>query len=116
MPRPVIIGGSLSGLFAGMLLRSIGWDTCIFERSPHELDNRGGGIVFQPDVIEAFHRARVPYDTSIGVIAKERVYSTRMAASANASGCNRSSPPGARSTGRCVPPSRASATARRRHS
>jgi 2-polyprenyl-6-methoxyphenol hydroxylase-like FAD-dependent oxidoreductase len=66
MPRAVIIGGSLSGLFAGTLPRSIGWDACIFERSPHELDNRGGGIVLQPGVIEAFHRVRVPYDTSIG--------------------------------------------------
>jgi 2-polyprenyl-6-methoxyphenol hydroxylase-like FAD-dependent oxidoreductase len=74
MPRAVIIGGSLSGLFAGALLRSIGWDAYIFERSPHELDNRGGGIVLQPDVIEAFHRACVPYDSSIGVVAKERVY------------------------------------------
>jgi 2-polyprenyl-6-methoxyphenol hydroxylase-like FAD-dependent oxidoreductase len=66
MPRAVIIGGSLSGLFAGTLPRSIGWDACIFERSPHELDNRGGGIVLQPGVIEAFRRVRVPYDTSIG--------------------------------------------------
>lgn len=30
--------------------------------------------MLQPDVIEAFRRACVPYDTSIGVIAKERVY------------------------------------------
>jgi 2-polyprenyl-6-methoxyphenol hydroxylase-like FAD-dependent oxidoreductase len=79
MPR-ALIGGSLSGLFAGTLLRSIGWDACMFERSPHELDNRSGSIVLQPDVTEAFRRAGVPfrragvpYVTSIGVVAKERV-------------------------------------------
>ena len=43
--QAVVIGGSLGGLFAGLLLRSIGWDVDIYERSPHDLDSRGGGIV-----------------------------------------------------------------------
>jgi len=34
--RALIIGGSLGGLFAGNLLRQIGWDVDIFERSTHE--------------------------------------------------------------------------------
>jgi len=40
------------------LLRSIGWDVNIYERSDHDLDSRGGGIVLQPDV-EAFQRAGI---------------------------------------------------------
>jgi 2-polyprenyl-6-methoxyphenol hydroxylase-like FAD-dependent oxidoreductase len=58
-------------------LRSIGWDVDIYERSPHDLDSRGGGIVLQPEVLEAFRWAGVHYDTSIGVEAKERVFLDR---------------------------------------
>ena len=72
--QAVVIGGSLGGLFAGLLLRSIRWDVDIYERSPHDLDSRGGGIVLQPEVLEAFRRAGVQYDSSIGVEAKERVF------------------------------------------
>jgi 2-polyprenyl-6-methoxyphenol hydroxylase-like FAD-dependent oxidoreductase len=39
--QAVVIGGSLGGLFAGLLLRSIGWDVDIYERSPQDLDSRG---------------------------------------------------------------------------
>ncbi len=49
-PRALVIGGSLGGLFAGNLLRRLGWDVDIFERSTQDLDSRGGGIVLQPDV------------------------------------------------------------------
>jgi hypothetical protein len=75
--QAVVIGGSLGGLFAGLLLRSIGWDVDIYERSPHDLDSRGGGIVLQAEVLEAFRRAGVHYDTSIGVEATERVFLDR---------------------------------------
>ncbi|HEY9609242.1 hypothetical protein, partial [Allocoleopsis sp.] len=48
----------------------------IYERSSHSLDSRGGGIVLQPDVIEAFQRAGIP-DDSLGVVAHERYYLNR---------------------------------------
>src|SRR6516162_9783818 len=57
--RALVIGGSLGGLFAGTLLRQIGWEADIFERSAHDLDSRGGGIVLQPEVVEVFRRAGV---------------------------------------------------------
>ena len=57
--RALIIGGSLGGLFAGNLLRRIGWDVEIFERSAKDLDSRGSGIVLQPEVVEVFRRAGV---------------------------------------------------------
>jgi 2-polyprenyl-6-methoxyphenol hydroxylase-like FAD-dependent oxidoreductase len=74
--RAIIIGGSLAGLFAGTLLRSIGWQVDIYERSPHTLDSRGGGVVLQPDVIEAFQRAGIP-NQALGVVAHERYYLQR---------------------------------------
>ena len=32
-PRALVIGGSVGGLFAAHMLRSIGWDVVVFERS-----------------------------------------------------------------------------------
>ena len=74
--RALIIGGSLAGLFTGVLLRSIGWEVDIYERSPHALDSRGGGIVLQPDTEAAFRQAGIPLD-GLGVVAKERYYLQR---------------------------------------
>jgi 2-polyprenyl-6-methoxyphenol hydroxylase-like FAD-dependent oxidoreductase len=75
--RAIVIGGSLAGLFAGTLLRSIGWQVDIYERSPHSLDSRGGGIVLQPDVVEAFQTAGIADTTPLGVVAHERYYLKR---------------------------------------
>lgn len=75
--RALVIGGSLAGLFAGTLLRSIGWQVDIYERSPHTLDSRGGGVVLQPDVVEAFQRAGIAYEDPLGVVAHERYYLKR---------------------------------------
>jgi 2,6-dihydroxypyridine 3-monooxygenase len=47
--RVVIAGGSLGGLTAGVLLRDLGLDVTIHERSPSELEQRGAGIGFLPD-------------------------------------------------------------------
>jgi len=57
--RALIIGGSLGGLFIGNLLRRNGWQVEIYERSPHDLDSRGGGIVLQPEVVEVFRRVGI---------------------------------------------------------
>ena len=54
--KAIVIGGSLGGLFTGNMLRTAGWDVDIYERSEHDLDSRGGGIVLQPDVVEVFRR------------------------------------------------------------
>jgi 2-polyprenyl-6-methoxyphenol hydroxylase-like FAD-dependent oxidoreductase len=50
--RVVVVGGSMSGLLAGLLLRRSGWEVEIFERVGSELAGRGAGIVAQPDLIE----------------------------------------------------------------
>ncbi|MGD1898594.1 MAG: FAD binding domain-containing protein [Phormidesmis sp.] len=71
--RAIVIGGSLAGLFSGVLLRSIGWQVDIYERSAHELDSRGGGVVLQADVVTAFKRAGIA-TAALGVDAFERYY------------------------------------------
>ena len=74
--RAIVIGGSLSGLFTGVLLRSIGWQVDIYERSSRSLNGRGGGVVLQPDVVEAFAIAGIPHQ-NLGVVATERYYLQR---------------------------------------
>ena len=47
--RAAVVGGSLGGLYAAVLLRDLGIDVDIYERSPVELAQRGAGIGFLPE-------------------------------------------------------------------
>ena len=49
--RAVIVGGSMSGLLAGIMLDRRGWDVVIVERVSSELAGRGAGIVAQAELI-----------------------------------------------------------------
>jgi 2-polyprenyl-6-methoxyphenol hydroxylase-like FAD-dependent oxidoreductase len=66
-PRALVIGGSLGGLLAANTLKTIGWRVDVFERSPHALDSRGGGIVLQPDALAALRFAGVGHTDALGV-------------------------------------------------
>ncbi len=44
--RVAVVGGSLGGLTAACLLRDSGHEVAVYERSPHELEQRGAGISF----------------------------------------------------------------------
>ncbi|HLF59790.1 MAG TPA: monooxygenase [Acidimicrobiia bacterium] len=47
-PRVLIAGGSIGGLTAGVLLRDLGCEVDIYERSGTALEDRGAGIVVLP--------------------------------------------------------------------
>jgi 2-polyprenyl-6-methoxyphenol hydroxylase-like FAD-dependent oxidoreductase len=49
--RAVVIGGSMSGLLSGLLLRRAGWRVDVYERVGSELSGRGAGIVAQAELI-----------------------------------------------------------------
>src|SRR5215210_1918941 len=66
-PRALIIGGSVGGLFATNMLRSIGWDATVFERNPEELSGRGAGISTHPQLHDVTRRLGVPFDDSMGI-------------------------------------------------
>ena len=76
-PRALVIGGSLGGLFAATALRGSGWDVSVFERSPNDLDSRGGGIVLQPEVVAAINNAGIQRSGALGVLSRDRVYLDR---------------------------------------
>lgn len=52
--RALVIGGSIGGLTTALLLRDVGFDVTIVERTPAVLDGRGSGIVLQPDTLRWF--------------------------------------------------------------
>lgn len=49
-----VIGGSIGGLTTALLLRDLGFEVDVFERTPTTLSGRGGGIVLQPDTVRWF--------------------------------------------------------------
>jgi 2-polyprenyl-6-methoxyphenol hydroxylase-like FAD-dependent oxidoreductase len=49
--RALVIGGSMSGLLAGIMLSRRGWIVDVFERVENELAGRGAGIVAQSELI-----------------------------------------------------------------
>ncbi len=70
--RAVIIGGSMSGLFAAAFLRRIGWDVDVFERSPVELVGRGAGITTHPELLDALENSGAG-TRELGIEVRERI-------------------------------------------
>ncbi|HTY54496.1 MAG TPA: FAD-dependent monooxygenase [Candidatus Binataceae bacterium] len=48
----LVIGGSMAGLCAGLVLRDVGCAVEIFEKSSREMQARGAGLVVQDDVLD----------------------------------------------------------------
>jgi 2,6-dihydroxypyridine 3-monooxygenase len=52
--RVAVIGGSIGGLTTALVLRDLGCDVEVYERTPAVLEGRGAGIVLQPDTVRWF--------------------------------------------------------------
>lgn len=76
-PRALVVGGSLAGLLAATTLRAAGWDVGVFERSSGPLKGRGGGLVLQPDVLDALRFAGIAAPADLGVPSDDRIYLDR---------------------------------------
>src|ERR1700683_2414842 len=72
--RALVIGGSMSGLLAALMLKQDGWRVEVFERAEGGLAGRGAGIVAQPEMIARL--AGIGLDTrEIGVsVTARRVF------------------------------------------
>jgi len=69
--RALVIGGSMSGLLAAIMLVRRGWAVEVFERVESELAGRGAGIVAQAELIA--HLDALGLDTDdLGVLARTR--------------------------------------------
>jgi 2-polyprenyl-6-methoxyphenol hydroxylase-like FAD-dependent oxidoreductase len=65
--RALIIGGSLAGLFAAHLLRAIGWEVAVFERTPGDLAGRGAGLGTHDALLKVAQRIGLTFDSTMGV-------------------------------------------------
>jgi 2-polyprenyl-6-methoxyphenol hydroxylase-like FAD-dependent oxidoreductase len=65
--RALVIGGSLGGLIAAHLLRSVGWDAVVYERNAEDLISRGAGIGTHQHLIDILRRVGIVFDDSMGV-------------------------------------------------
>ncbi len=74
MKKATIIGGSLTGLTAGILRRRVGWDVEIYERSANRLSDRGAGIVMQAATREILRMLGGEHDDQVAVTMKYRKY------------------------------------------
>jgi 2-polyprenyl-6-methoxyphenol hydroxylase-like FAD-dependent oxidoreductase len=73
--RAIVIGGSMSGLLAGLALRRQGWDVEIFERVESELSGRGAGIVAQTQLRDVLHEIGIDRKIDLGVeVTQRRVF------------------------------------------
>ena len=73
MPRALIIGGSLGGLFAALLLRQAGWEAIVLERAGSDLAGRGTGIGTHAEQLAIMRRLGLAVDEGIGVRISERL-------------------------------------------
>jgi 2-polyprenyl-6-methoxyphenol hydroxylase-like FAD-dependent oxidoreductase len=67
-----VIGGSLSGLLAGLLLRQTGWAVDIYERVQGDLAGRGAGIVTHLPLWQALDTLGIVWRDSLGVEVETR--------------------------------------------
>jgi 2-polyprenyl-6-methoxyphenol hydroxylase-like FAD-dependent oxidoreductase len=72
-PRALVIGGSVGGLFAANLLRTIGWEVTVFERARGDLAGRGAGLGIHEELFAVMRRIGIPAEDSIGVKVCSRI-------------------------------------------
>lgn len=70
--RAIVVGGSLGGLLAAILLRSAGWDAQVYERASDDLASRGAGIGTHEELFTILRRMGITVDDSIGVLPQSR--------------------------------------------
>jgi len=75
--RACIVGGSLGGLTAAVLLRDLGWEVQVHERSPAALQSRGVGIVVHPVAVRYLVENNIAPLDAVSVGADRLVYVDR---------------------------------------
>ena len=66
-PRALIIGGSMAGLFAAHLLRTIGWNVDVYERSASDLKGRGAGLGTSEELFAVMRRIGIVLEATLRV-------------------------------------------------
>jgi 2-polyprenyl-6-methoxyphenol hydroxylase-like FAD-dependent oxidoreductase len=70
--RAIVVGGSMSGLFAGLMLLRRGFSVDVYERVDSELAGRGAGIVAQPTVHDTLRGLGIdPVDLGVDMTTRK---------------------------------------------
>ncbi len=72
MGKAIVIGGSMAGLLAALLLRNQGWQVEVYERTGEELAGRGAGIVTHAELTAVMAAAGVDPHADLGVPTQTR--------------------------------------------
>jgi 2-polyprenyl-6-methoxyphenol hydroxylase-like FAD-dependent oxidoreductase len=72
-PRAIVVGGSLGGLFAGNLLRDLGWEVDLYERVPDDLASRGAGIGTHEELLAVLAGLGIALEERLGAEVGDRV-------------------------------------------
>ena len=75
--KAIIVGGSVGGLFIGVLLQRAGWDVEIFERSSSGLAGKGAGLVPQHEIAAILREIDREDLLRTAVVANERIFLDR---------------------------------------
>lgn len=72
--KALVIGGSVGGLMAALLLRKGGWDVTVYERALGDLAGRGAGLGVSQELLDVMERAGARFDASAGVAQEAHVW------------------------------------------
>lgn len=75
--RVLVAGGSLGGLAAGLALLRIGCNVEVFEKSSARIEERGAGLVVQPETLQFMENYTGTHRGAFSVRSKERHYLAR---------------------------------------
>jgi 2-polyprenyl-6-methoxyphenol hydroxylase-like FAD-dependent oxidoreductase len=65
--RALVIGGSVGGLFAACLLRAIGWEVRVFEKTRGDLSGRGAGLGLSAELFQLLRQIGARLSPAMGV-------------------------------------------------
>ena len=72
--RALVIGGSITGLLAALLLRRSGWRVTVHERAVGDLAGRGAGLGVSQELLDIMARAGAPFAPSALVPQRAHVW------------------------------------------
>ena len=75
--RALVIGGSIAGLCAALLLRKGGWNVSVHERASGDLAGRGAGLGVSQELLDIMARAGASFAPSAGVPQRTHVWMER---------------------------------------
>jgi 2-polyprenyl-6-methoxyphenol hydroxylase-like FAD-dependent oxidoreductase len=72
--KAIVVGGSVGGLMAALLLRKGGWEVTVYERAVGDLAGRGAGLGVSEELLDVMARAGASFERSAGIAQAAHVW------------------------------------------